>query len=82
MLVIVLVNLDRRRCDDWEGWLSGATHDASVQFATPGNSGATTTHIELSGPCVADSEDLGARESSSSIMSPGPGLLAECDRRT
>ena len=80
MLIVVLVNLDRVRGDDWEGRLSGVTHDASVEFVTPGNSGATTIDIDLSSPCVATSEEPEAGENSSSVTGPGPGLLAECNR--
>ena len=38
MLIIVLVNLNRTRRDDWEGRLSCATQDIPMHFVDPRNS--------------------------------------------
>ena len=48
MLIIVLVNLDRRRGDPWEGHLSGSVHNASVRFADPRREDLTAARVRAS----------------------------------
>ena len=48
MLIIVLVNLDRRRGDPWEEHLSGSVHDTSVRFTDPGSEDLATSQVRVS----------------------------------
>ena len=58
MLIIVLVNIDRRHGDPWEGHLSVGIHNASVRFADPGSGDLATAQVSLASCAIVNAEEL------------------------
>ena len=73
MVIIVLVNLDRRRGNSWEGYLSGGTHDTSIMFEGPGSGDLAMVRVSRASFALVTQGEL--------EMGPGAGWPEVCSNR-